>query len=155
MRAADQLFPKLHIRRRGECPKPFSIMKNLLNLFLILFVLTATSCSKESNILSDSLTENTIQTRSSTSVEMNVASEAYFSTTLQLEVNLTVEGDFSQVEVESTQTLLLEDNTTITLEVASYDGSEGSLQIFFNAPSAPGSALAEVQEIIIEDGIVN
>ena len=129
-------------------------MKNLLNLFVIIFVLAITSCSKEPLLISDSLSENTIQTRSSTSVEMNVTNSAYFSSTLQLEVNLTAEGDFSEAEVEATQTLLLEDNTTITLEVASYDGSEGSLQIIFNSNNAPSSGLVEVQNIIIEDEFI-
>ena len=99
--------------------------------------------------------EKTIQTRSSTSVEMDVASETYSSGSLQLVVNLTGDSDFSEVEVTETQTLQLVDNNSITLTVASYSGDEGSLQVIFSASSAPASALAEVQEIIIEDGIIN
>ena len=128
-------------------------MQNLLKAFVILSFLLVVSCSKEPLIIPESNIEGTISSRSSITIEMEVVSSNYQAG--QLTVDLEADGDFSNAEVESTQTIDLQNNSSISLTVDSYSGGNGSLQFVFTVGQAPPSGLVSVQEIIVDDLMMN
>ncbi len=110
-------------------------MQNLLKAFVILSFLVVASCSKEPLIIPETTVEGTISSRSSTTLEMDVVNVSYSAG--QLTVDLEADGDFSNAVIESTQTLDLQNNSSISLTVDSYLGGNGSLQIVFSVGQSP------------------
>ena len=131
-------------------------MENTIKLFVFVFVFlfAFASCSKEPMLIPETNVERTISSRTSTSFEMEVVNATYHANTAQLVVDLEANSDFSEVILEETQTLELQDDSSISLSVVSFSGDDGSLQIVFSASQTPSSGLVSMQDIIIEEGMI-
>ena len=135
--------------------KPFFVMVNILKIFLCLSFLIIVSCSKEPVFIPEIIMKDTVNSRSSSVVEMEIIEVTYNSLAEELVVYLEANSDLSETSAATTQTLVLVDNTSISLQVASSESNGNSLQIVFSTAQAPSCELVEVQEIIIEDTMIN
>ena len=152
-------------------------MKNLISIFTFATILFFTACTKETMLLPENASPDTIESFNSTKKSTNTTAESnveFTSFSSQLEVSVisyTVAGnellvdfsgsyDFSEVTLEDTQHLVLVDangnQSTLSFEVSHFTGSNELLQTTFavGGNNLFGLELTEVQSIIIEDVIM-
>lgn len=153
-------------------------MKALIPMFTLITILFFTSCTKDS-FLNDDLTPKTEQTAELNSSRGNgqsldtdtqttaftetkdiaVTTMSSSQTASELTVDFTANHDFSTAVLINTQHIVFVDGngneTTISLNVNSYTGGAGTLQVTFatSGASLGGLDLKDAQFIVIEEEI--
>ena len=152
-------------------------MKRLSQLFILVALISFTSCSKDSifEVEANPITETAEQSKASlnTSEETTTANAGSNYSTIQLqtvntnEVNGELIINFSSVlnlvgvEVDDTQYLDFRDGngnkTTLTFQVNSYTGGNGTLLAAFDIGSnnLTGLNTEDIQSIVILDEVIN
>lgn len=134
-------------------------MNNLMSFIALTTLLFFASCTKEALQTPEPNTIDQVAERSTT-IELPVARVSSSEESGEYIVDFTSDYDFTEEVLEPTQYLDFTDAngnlSTLTFEVNSFSGSNGSLNAVFaiGANSLTGLSLAEVQEIIIDDVII-
>ncbi len=152
-------------------------MKNLMSFFALTTLLLFASCSKEALIQPETVAAAEIETVSSMSQKsdtpmplettshargngINVTVTSQSSDAVELVVDFTSNHDFTDSNIEATQTIDFTDGSgntvTLTFGVNSYSGGNGTLNVHLAMGGNDLTGLEiKTTQIVVEDDVIN